>query len=414
MNWMYNFSMKLAALFLPLAALFSSKIRIFWQGRKDVIQAVRNFRTFNPGNLIWFHVASLGEFEQAKPLIKALKKRNPTHKIAVSFFSPSGFEPTKNKPQKEVDFICYLPLDTPQNARDFVGHLNPSYVFFVKYDLWNNFLKEIKNHNIPLFLISAAFRQDQVYFSRQGFFRNQIFFFDHIFTQNQKSQKLLDGIGFHAHTLAGDTRFDRVLQTAQSAQEFPEIYAWTGGKPIFVLGSVWQEDMDILIPLINKDKKYKWIIAPHSMDLKPMKLWQSQIERTCTFYSNRKGNQPSEILFIDNVGMLSSLYQFARLAYVGGGFGKGLHNILEPLGFGVPVLFGKLQNDRKFPEAKISQKKGCGFCVKTMEELIDTVELLEDRGRYELAVKAAQTWVAENVGATDRILNVLKKSMRKA
>ncbi|MFC3415928.1 3-deoxy-D-manno-octulosonic acid transferase [Algoriphagus hitonicola] len=414
MNWMYNFSMKIAELLMPLVALFSSKIRVFWSGRKGVIDAVGDFRKRNPGALIWFHVASLGEYEQAKPLIKALKERNSTHKIAVSFFSPSGFEPAKNKPQKEVDFICYLPLDTPRNASDFVANLKPSYVFFVKYDLWNNFLSELKNKKIPIFLISAAFRQDQLYFRQKGFFRNQIFFFDHIFTQNQESQKLLDGIGFHTHTLAGDTRFDRVWETAQSAQEFPEIYAWTGGKPTFVLGSVWQEDMEILIPLINQNNNYKWIIAPHSMDPKPMEMWQSKLKKPSVYYSNWDTNLPSDILFIDNVGMLSSLYQFARIAYVGGGFGKGLHNILEPLGFGVPVLFGKVHNDRKFPEAKTSHEIGCGFKVKNFEELIGIVESLEDQGNYELAVKAAQTWLAENVGATDRILNVLTRWMGKA
>lgn len=414
MNWIYNFSMKLVELLLPFAAWFSSKIRVFWKGRKGTIQAVENFRNRTSGDVVWFHVASLGEYEQAKPLIKALKGRNPKFSLMVSFFSPSGFLPAKNNPQKEVDFICYLPLDTSRNASDFVSNLKPSYVFFVKYDLWNNFLKEIKNQKIPLFLISAAFRADQVYFTRKGFFSHQIFYFDHIFTQNQESRQLLDKIGFHSHSLAGDTRFDRVWQTARSPNVFPEIKAWTMGKPTFVLGSVWQEDMDILLPLINLDKNYKWIIAPHSMDPKPMEMWQSQIKKPCVFYSKWDTNLSSDILFVDNVGMLSSLYQYARIAYVGGGFGKGLHNILEPLGFGLPVLFGKLSDERKFPEAKISQEKGAGFKVKTSEELIAVVKSLEDQGNYDLAVKSAQTWVAENVGATDRILTMLTRWMGKA
>ncbi|MGM0946509.1 MAG: 3-deoxy-D-manno-octulosonic acid transferase [Bacteroidota bacterium] len=413
MKLIYNFSMILSEWLMPILSLISSKIRAFWTGRKSLFQNLIEFREKNKQPLAWFHVASLGEYEQAKPVIEALILKRSDLQVVVSFFSPSGYIPIQKKKPKELVYITYLPLDTPANARKFVNLMAPEIVFFVKYDLWNNVLYEVKRHGIPLYLIAASFREGQPYFRQKGFFRNQIFYFDHIFTQNTRSLSLLDKIGYTAHTLAGDTRFDRVSQTAEFAASFPDLEKWKAEDPVIVLGSVWQEDMEILIPLINQKRGYKWIIAPHSLDPKPMRSWRGRLEGDCEFYSEWDKQDPCEILFIDNVGMLSSLYQFARVAYVGGGFGKGLHNILEPLGFHVPVFFGKLANSRKFPEAKISQEKGCGFEVASFAELVAQFERLEESKHYHAAVKSAEMWVTENTGAAARIIGKLTKLEKK-
>lgn len=228
---------------------------------------------------------------------------------------------------------------------------------------------------------------------------------DWIFTQNQKSVELLAGIGYVRASLAGDTRFDRVAATASSPKELPEIEAWTSGKPTVVVGSAWDEDMQLLIPLINSRPDYRWIIAPHDLDPVPMDRWISLIQLESKKISGWTSGDQSQVLFIDNIGMLSSLYQFARLAYVGGGFGKGLHNILEPLGFGRPVIFGKVRRASRFPEAQQSVEEGCGFAVTDERSLVEIFEELEQADFYLKSVNSAQKWVKSNLGAADRILS---------
>ena len=411
MNWFYRFGLFVLSVLLPVAGIFNPKVRHFLQGRKSVFQKLYEYRKSNAGPLGWFHVASLGEYEQARPVIAELKKSRPDLKIAVSFFSPSGYDNVIKKPQPNVDFITYLPLDRKSLAVRFVEILKPEFAFFVKYDLWPQHILALKAASIPVFLVSASFRPDHIYFRNNGFFRKILFNLDYIFTQNQQSIDLLKSIGFEKAEIAGDTRFDRVMATASSPKEFPEIKKWVGEKPTVVVGSAWEEDMRILIPLINSRPEYRWIIAPHDLNPQPMKAWADSISLKSSRYSQWDQASSIEVLFIDNIGMLSSLFQFARVAYVGGAFGKGLHNILEPVGFGIPVIFGKLRKSEKFPEAAQSQREGCGFEVENEAGLKAVFERLEQEDFYRKSAESAQFWVKSNLGAAEKIIEKVNKLM---
>jgi 3-deoxy-D-manno-octulosonic-acid transferase len=405
MQWIYNFFLRVVEFLFPVAAIFSTKIADFVKGREGLFKRLRTFAPDAERPVIWFHVASLGEYEQARPVMSLWKRRKPEVQILVSFFSPSGFEPISKRNEPVLDFITYLPLDRPSYARKFLDIVRPDIIYFVKYDLWFNFLKESSSRSIPLYLISASFREDQVYFRRKGFFRAPIFFFDHIFTQNEESAELLEGINFQSYTRVGDTRFDRVAETARAPKRFPQIETWLGEKPAVVLGSVWQEDMELLIPLINQNKDFRWIIAPHSMNPVPIQNWKSQIKASCQFYTSWDQTKTTEVLIIDTIGMLASLYQFAQVSYVGGAFGEGLHNILESIGFGSPVIFGKVRKAGKFPEAQESIKQGCGFEVKDFLALKTAFDSLKNPENLERSRIAANSWVESNRGATERILD---------
>ncbi|PZX60234.1 3-deoxy-D-manno-octulosonic-acid transferase [Algoriphagus ratkowskyi] len=409
MKWIYRVGIFFARMLLLLGALFIPKIRHFTSSRKNLFQSLKAFRVKYPGSLAWFHVASLGEYEQARPVIAELKRENPAKLIAVSFFSPSGYDHAIKKPQAQVDFITYLPLDSKHQAEEFVRTLNPDLVFFVKYDLWYHHIMAVKARNTLLFLFSAAFRPDQIYFKRDGFFRQIVFQFDYIFTQNQPTVDLLKSINYQQTCVAGDTRFDRVAETANNFKEFPALAKWVGEKPTLVAGSVWQEDMELLIPVMNANPEYRWIIAPHDISPEPMMRWSDLLELKSSRYSQWDSDLSPDVIFIDNIGMLSSLYQFAKVAYVGGGLGKGLHNILEPLGFGIPVIFGKLEKTAKFPEAAESQKNGCGFEVSDEANLKLIFEKLEHPDFYYKSAEAAKTWVNMNIGAAERIVNKVEE-----
>ncbi|WP_075351786.1 3-deoxy-D-manno-octulosonic acid transferase [Algoriphagus marinus] len=405
MKLIYRFGILLARLFLPLAALMIPRIAHFLNGRKSLFEKLSKFKEGKSSKTVWFHVSSLGEYEQARPVIESLKRVSPDYQIVVSFFSPSGYDHVIKKPQHEVDFISYLPVDSKRNAEKFVQILNPDLVFFVKYDLWYHHLSAIKTRKIPLYLISASFRSDQIYFKGIPFFRNLLFFFDQIFTQNQNSIDLLQSIDYKNGILAGDTRFDRVVEIAREPKTFEDIKRWKGEKPVLVAGSIWEEDMSLLIPLINSNPDYRWIIAPHSLDSGPMADWAAKIKASSVRYSDWDKSVDYQVLFIDNIGMLSSLYQFAKVAYVGGAFGKGLHNILEPIAFGAPVIFGKLKKESKFPEATQSQMQGCGFEVADFEELNSVFENLQNSEYYRKSQDSAMDWVDANRGAAAKIVS---------
>ncbi|MEP0711084.1 glycosyltransferase N-terminal domain-containing protein [Algoriphagus sp.] len=409
MKLIYRVGIFLARLLLLLAGLFIPKIRHFSSGRKNLFQRLEEFRLKYPGKLAWFHVASLGEYEQARPVIAELKRVHPDYLIAVSFFSPSGYDHVTKKPQPQVDFITYLPLDSKRQADRFVKSLTPSIAFFVKYDLWYHHIRAVKASQIPLFLFSASFRSEQIYFKSDGFFRNILFQFDHIFTQNETTLELLRSINYQQVSIAGDTRFDRVAETARNYKEYPDLARWLGDKPVVVAGSVWQEDMELLIPLMNSHPDYRWIIAPHDLSPEPMKRWTEQLKLKSTRFSQWDSDDSPDVIFIDNIGMLSSLYQFARVAYVGGAFGKGLHNILEPIGFGIPVIFGKLEKVAKFPESAVSQERGCSFEVKDADSLKLVFMKLEQPVVYEQSAAAARSWVEVNIGAAERIINKVEE-----
>lgn len=405
MKWIYRIGIFLARIFIFLAGLFVPKIKHFSASRNKLFQRLAEFKSKNPGKLAWFHVASLGEYEQARPVIAELKRVSPELLVAISFFSPSGYDNVIEKPQSHVDFITYMPLDSKRKAEKFLTELNPEVVFFVKYDLWYHHIMAVKAKAIPLFLFSASFRPDQIYFKRDGFFRKILFQFDHIFTQNQNTVDLLKSINYHQASVAGDTRFDRVRETAKNYKEYPEMTKWVSEKTTIVAGSVWQEDMDLLIPLMNSNQGYRWIIAPHDLNPETMNRWSNKLSLTTARYSQWDSEKSPDVLFIDNIGMLSSLYQFAKVAYVGGAFGKGLHNILEPLGFGIPVIFGKLKKSTKFPEAEVSQAKGCGFEVNDEEALKVVFKKLEHREFYQQSADAAKNWVEMNIGAAASIID---------
>lgn len=384
------------------------KLKQFVKGRKNIWQGIENFKNTSNKPIAWFHVASLGEYEQAKPVINQLKKEKPELSVMVSFFSPSGYENTKKKKQDNVDFITYLPIDTARNARRFLKIIQPKVAFFVKYDLWANYILEAREQNIQLYLFSAAMREDQIYFQPfGGFFRKILKSFDHIFTQNERSLDLLHQIDIKNSSIAGDTRFDRVSQIKATPINFEEIKRIIGNRKTIVIGSAWQKDMDILIPFINQAKDYAFIIAPHDIHESTMAEWEAKIDKLTVRFSDINSKEHADVIIIDNVGMLSSLYQYAYIAYVGGAFGKGLHNILEPLAFGIPVIFGKLRKAKKFPEAKISLDYGASCSVATFEELKTVISELEDPELYQETCIAANKLVKENLGSAKKIVELV-------
>lgn len=417
MKGLYNFSLTLATVFLKGLSNFSPKINKLVTGRKMSFQSLADFIGKDSRKRIWFHVASLGEYEQAKPVIHELKKVFPEKAVALTFFSPSGFENVIKKPQPNVDFIAYLPFDTARNAEQWVEVLDPEMVFFVKYDLWANYIFSINKRNIPLFLFSASMRPDQIYFkSYGGFFRKILYCFDYIFTQNPETVELLKKIHYDRTTVTGDTRYDNVDAISKNPKKFTAIETFVQSMPVIVVGSAWEEDMALIIPFLNSDAAvdYIFIIAPHDIEEEKIKEWQHRIRIPSVKYSNLNdgANREERVLFIDNVGMLSSLYQYAKLAYVGGAFGKGLHNILEPLSFGIPVLFGEVKKKGRFPEAAISKDYGCGFVVKTAEEFLQMIKKMEEEEYYQKACQVAQKLVHDNLGSAKKIVKQVQQIVK--
>ena len=403
---LYDFSIRTFSKLADISKGSHPKIEKLVEGRKDLFEKLEEFRMDFKKPLAWFHVASLGEFEQAKPVITEFKKRLTEYGVVVSFFSPSGFDVISKKPQEDIDFITYLPFDTPGNAVRFLETLKPQMAFFVKYDLWANHILEVRKRNAPLFLFSASMRNEQIYFkSYGGFFRKILFSFDHIFCQNEPTQKLLENAGYQRTTIAGDTRFDRVHAIAGHPRQFPELETHFKNKPTIVVGSAWEEDMKLIVPMINQDGNYKWIIAPHDIDDRQISEWQQQIQKTSAKYSELPQGKEVDVMFIDNIGMLSSLYQYAEIAYVGGAFGKGLHNILEPLAFGIPVIFGDLKKPGKFPEAGVSESFGCSFQVKDFSEFQKTIQSLSEKKSYFQAQEGARKLMEENLGSAKKIMD---------
>lgn len=408
MKLIYNFSMELFSILTNLLQNTNPKLKLFVKGRKKVWQVLEDFKKTSKQPIVWFHVASLGEYEQAKPVIHQLKKQKPDFSVVVSFFSPSGYENVRKKKQEDVDFITYLPIDTARNARHFLKILEPKMAFFVKYDLWANYILEAKKQNIQLYLFAAALREDQVYFQPfGGFFRKILKSFDHIFTQNERSLDLLHQIDIKNSSIAGDTRFDRVSQIKAAPVDFGEIKRLITNRKTIVIGSAWPQDMNILIPFINESDQYSFIIAPHDIHDGTMTDWEGKINKETVRFSQISTKKSAEVIIIDNVGMLSSLYQYAFIAYVGGAFGKGLHNILEPLAFGIPVIFGQLKKAKKFPEAKISLDYGASCSVATFDELKTIISELENPELYQETCKAANKLVKENLGSAKKIVELI-------
>lgn len=413
MHILYNILISSATIFLKVIALFSKKIKIFVAGRTKTFGILKE-KLNSTDKSIWFHCASLGEYEQGVPIIQTLKSLHPKHKIIISFFSPSGYEIKKNTPL--ADAVVYLPMDTPQNAKNFIKTINPSLAIFIKYEFWPNYLLELKKYNITTLLVSGLFRKDQIFFKPYGgFMRKALKSFNHFFVQDENSEVLLKELGFENVSISGDTRFDRVAGQIDmdNALRFAEDFI--GNSLCIVCGSTWPEDEAVLWDYFNAAPgNVKFIIAPHKIDEKQIEEFIKKIDKKTIRHSNKDEVNLAEysILIIDCIGLLTKLYQYADIAYVGGAMGEtGLHNILEPATFGVPIIIGK--NYKKFPEAeKLLERKGL-FVIENSEQCSEILRKLasDTTFRQEAGIKAAE-FVHENIGATNKILSYIRQEFK--
>lgn len=360
---------------------------------------------------IWFHASSLGEFEQGRPMMEKIKSDYPGYKILLTFFSPSGYEVRKN--YGGADVICYLPFDTPYKVRKFLNLANPVMAIFIKYEFWGNYLKELNSRGIPTYIISAIFRKDQLFFQWFGKpYRKMLFFFDHIFVQDTRSEELLNQFGITNVTVAGDTRFDRVLEVYNQSRSIPSVEMFVRKKDdrqvTLIVGSSWPQDEQLFIKYFNEHPEIKLIIAPHEIHREHLMLIESLLRRPSIRLSEAHNQDLSDkdCLIVDSFGLLSSIYRYGDLAYIGGGFGNGIHNTLEAAVYGIPVIFGP--KFHKFKEAKLLIEVGGGFSIsdeKSFDNKMD--ELLSNRDLLKAAGKAAGDFVDHNAGATDQILKQL-------
>ncbi len=410
MHLLYNFSTFLASKLILLSPLFSPKMDLFVKGRKSVINTLKN--TLEKGDkTVWFHCASLGEYEQGVPIIKKTKEEFPDYKIIVSFFSPSGFEVKKNNTL--ADCTVYLPLDTPKNAKNFIDLVQPSVAIFIKYEFWPNYLFELKKKSIPTILVSGLFRKDQVFFKFYGgFMRRTLNSFSHFFVQDQLSKSLLEQIKFEAVTVSGDTRFDRVNDQLSMNNELDFMNLFKQDLFCLVCGSTWPEDESILIHHINNfSNNTKFIIAPHEVTKKRVENIKKKLKVKTVLYSERGTTNISDcqVLIIDTIGLLTKIYNYANVAYIGGGMGEtGLHNILEAATFGVPIIIGK--NYTHFPEAKKLKELNGLFSVATPQEFTHVFNQLKtDTSFCEKTGVISKNFILNNRGATNRVLNYLQQ-----
>lgn len=399
-------------LFLRVAAMFNTKARQWVEGRRrlfvDLEKALKQIDR-NKTPLIWFHVSSLGEFEQGRPVIEAFRKRWPEKKILLTFFSPSGFEVRKN--YEQADFVFYLPLDTIGNSRKFMKIVQPEMVFFVKYDFWFNFLKTIHDNQLPLYFISALFRKSQHFFSWYGaWFLRHLRYVNHFFVQTRESEDLLRSAGIFTVTVTGDTRFDRVFAIAAQSKPIPLIEKFCAGKPVFIAGSSWEPDETIFFPIIShKELNLKYIIAPHDTSRERIRDICERLPHPVVCYSELNDDNAilADYLIIDSVGILSQLYRYATIAFIGGGFGGGLHNIQEPVTFGVPVFFGP--NYHKFREARELVSIGGAFSIDSSGDLIRKVrDIIANPKEHNRVSVICRNYVEENRGATEKIIRYLE------
>jgi 3-deoxy-D-manno-octulosonic-acid transferase len=407
MTLLYFISIHLYYLILLAISPFHQKARLWIRGRLGWRSKLKDWCE-KGGEVIWFHAASLGEFEQGRPLMDEIKKNHPDYRILLTFYSPSGYEIRKNYPG--ADHVMYLPLDTRYNARRLVKLVRPAAVVFIKYEFWRFYLRQLQASKHPVFLISAIFRPDQIFFRWYGgWFLKNLSCFDYFFVQDEPSILLLKGAGLSNCIVSGDTRFDRVFAVAAGAREVEIAKAFSEGHFCIVGGSTWPEDEDMLCRYINQsDKDIRFIIAPHEITGAHLNQLRSKISRSYSLFSRATEDtiRNHQVLIIDNIGMLSALYQYGRVAYIGGGFGKGIHNILEAAAFGIPVVFGP--NYGKFREACEMLGKGGAFTIQNQDELAEILNLLTcDTDKYNLCCRIADQYVRDNTGATAVILDHL-------
>jgi 3-deoxy-D-manno-octulosonic-acid transferase len=406
MHLLYDIGMWVYGLLLKFFSLFNQKARLFVQGRRK--QSKNISRLINSTQQhVWFHFASLGEFEQGRPVLEKLIERFPAKKIIVTFFSPSGYEIRKDYALAAAVF--YLPLDTRENARRFIEAINPEFAVFTKYEYWYHYFRELHKREVPLYIISGIFRPGQVFFSWYGGLHRQMLgFVSHFFLQNQQSLDLLKSIGHSNASLSGDTRFDRVAVNAATSKKLDLVDAFCGQASTLVAGSTWPQDEQFLPMLTQKYADWKFIIAPHEIHQdhiqEIMKLFPSAITYSQCLQGNYTDNvlKEKQVLIIDNIGMLSSLYQYGKIAYIGGGFGAGIHNTLEAAAFGLPVIFGPKY--LKFQEATDLIAIGAAKSISSVEQLL---QAFEHFSRDEKAGVAAKSYVVQKTGATEKILELI-------
>jgi 3-deoxy-D-manno-octulosonic-acid transferase len=419
---MYNLLIYIYVSIIRILAFFNhEKAKLWYDGRKDIFTKLEEaFKNKDSEKRIWIHVSSLGEFEQGRPLIEALKKQTPLmqaqYSIVLTFFSPSGYELRKNYPL--ADYIFYLPADTYVNSQRFIDIVKPELVVFVKYEFWFNYLHILKKQNITTLLISAIFRdnQFQIFNPYTYFLKKMLRCFSYIFVQNDPSVFLLKKHNFHNVENVGDTRIDRVLAIKNEVSKYPIVEQFVQSNPTLICGSTWQPDEKIIIEFLknNTFASWKFIFAPHDISSGNIERLKKDLPNEYALYSNLKNQSITQshnhffnkrILIIDNIGMLSSLYQYGKIAYIGGGFGSGIHNTLEPIAFGLPVIFGP--NYQKFEEAFQLISTGGGFSISNYADFDKTMLFLQSEKNYTTASTAALNYVTNNKGATLKILNFI-------
>lgn len=402
MRFLYNTFIYIYIGILHLISPFNKKIKTMLKGEKECFDKLKSINQND--KIAWFHCASLGEFEQGRPLLEEVKKHFPQHKILLSFYSPSGYEAKKD--YSLADYIVYLPNDTRKNAKKFVSIVNPDLIFFIKYEFWYNYILELKGRR--LFQVSLILRENQYFFTWYGkWFAKQLKNFEHFFVQNQQTATLLNKIGYKNITISGDTRFDRVMTIANNAKSFPDIEKFCqGDKKIILAGSSWLADEKIIEKAI-KNLDIKLIIAPHIVEQSHINEIQELFPQAILYSELAENKKESNILIINCIGILSNLYQYCDIAYIGGGFGVGIHNTLEAATFGKPICFGT--NYQKFQEAIDLINLKAAYSISNEEELKEILSsLLSDKEKYEKSAKASKNYVQEKVGACKKIIEHLK------
>ncbi len=404
MRLIYTIGILLYSFAIHIASVFKEKARLWVNGRRNLLSIIEKDFANNSSKTIWIHSASLGEFEQGRSVIESLKRDYPQYKIVLTFFSPSGYEVRKN--DALADFVYYLPIDTPGNAQKFISIVQPKIAVFIKYEFWFNYINELHKRQIPSFFISAIFRHTQHFFKKSGVWqKSHLKSITHFFVQNKESLKLLKDIGIQQVSVSGDTRFDRVLAIATQAQPNAMVAAFKQQKKLFLAGSTWAQDEKYLLELVHQNPELKILIAPHIIDQAHIGEIESLFQNPVLYSkANLEEVANHQVLIVDTMGMLSSLYQYADYALIGGGFGAGIHNTLEAATFGMPVFIGP--NFRKFQEAKDLLQIGVAQVFENEQELVKKFENIQkEEKQYEKIVFDSKEYVKSKSGATDVIIN---------
>ena len=394
MNTIYNIIIHIYTLAIKVSSLFNLKAKLWIEGRKNIFNNLKK-KLKGEKNTVWFHCASLGEFEQAKPIINAYKLKYPNHKILLTFFSPSGFEVQKSNPI--VDWVFCLPSDTKFNAKTFINITRPIKAIFIKYEFWFNYINELYNKKIPLYIVSAIFRKNQVFFKLK-WFENQLRKITHIFVQDKQSHDLLNSIHINNQSISGDSRFDSVIANAEEKKNIKLVKEFSQNQITIVCGSTWPKDELILNRLIKNHQSYNYIIAPHEFN--NIKNLRKQTNGLLFSKADKNNINASNVLIIDQIGILSHIYRYGKYAYIGGGFGRGIHNILEAVIYGLPVIFGPKYG--KFKEARDLVNKKAAKSINNYQELVAALGYFE---KFDKSI--TKKYINENSGATNKIVETL-------